>query len=331
MSEIRTADEPLVAFLLGEMPAEQRAHIEDRLVGDDPLFDELRAVEDDLIDAYVRDELPPERRRRFEDRLLVTPEQRARVEFARTLRQVIDHHQTSSGRSGVLPLWRSLVSWESRVPRVVVAATISALLLGAAWLTLENFGLRDQLAEVELAHQAERSATERQQSELERTITRERAASRDLAAELDRQHAAASQLERQVAELAKKQAPARVRQAVSFVLALDVTRGATEEATAFAVPAGADSVHLQVDLGAAAGYPTYRALLRTHDGTEVWSQDGLAAHATPAGPTVDLELPAGVLASGDHELILLGLDDDGSFKHLGSRPFRVTRRPASPG
>jgi hypothetical protein len=49
---------PVFAYLLGNMPAGERAAFEERLFGDDALFAEMCDAENDLIDALARGELP---------------------------------------------------------------------------------------------------------------------------------------------------------------------------------------------------------------------------------------------------------------------------------
>ncbi len=51
-----TEDE-LIRYLLGESPKAERAALKLRIAGDDALFEQVRELEEDLVDAYVRGEL----------------------------------------------------------------------------------------------------------------------------------------------------------------------------------------------------------------------------------------------------------------------------------
>jgi anti-sigma factor RsiW len=50
-------EDELVRYLLGELPKAERAALKLRIAGDDAVFQQVRELEDDLVDAYVRGEL----------------------------------------------------------------------------------------------------------------------------------------------------------------------------------------------------------------------------------------------------------------------------------
>ncbi|MCP3978005.1 MAG: hypothetical protein GY716_01565, partial [bacterium] len=50
-------DQLLVRYLLGELPDDDAGDLEQAVLTDGGLFEQLRAIEDDLVDAYVRGEL----------------------------------------------------------------------------------------------------------------------------------------------------------------------------------------------------------------------------------------------------------------------------------
>src|SRR5262245_52997221 len=78
-------DRNLVAYLLGALPPEEEAGLEERYLCDQELFDRLRAVEAELIDDYWRGALTPEARGRFESHYLATPPQRERAALGQAL------------------------------------------------------------------------------------------------------------------------------------------------------------------------------------------------------------------------------------------------------
>jgi len=63
-------EKSMVRYLLGDLPAEEEARIEDRAFADRDYMGALDAAEADLIDAYVRGELSQAERRKFENRYL---------------------------------------------------------------------------------------------------------------------------------------------------------------------------------------------------------------------------------------------------------------------
>lgn len=86
---MRTLEHPLLTdFLLGRLPEEQHERLEARLLDDAEAFEELRIVEDELVDAFLRGELSPPERESFEGHYLRSSRQREKVEFARALAAV---------------------------------------------------------------------------------------------------------------------------------------------------------------------------------------------------------------------------------------------------
>src|SRR5262245_6883968 len=82
MKDLDELDETATRFLLGEMADDERAAFEERLITDETLFDQVKAVEQDLCDTYVQGGLAPERRRRVEEHLLVAKKGPARLAVA---------------------------------------------------------------------------------------------------------------------------------------------------------------------------------------------------------------------------------------------------------
>lgn len=96
----------LIDYLLGRMPEEQRAELENRLFLDEALDEALLATTDDLIDEYLRGRLKEEERRRFENYFLSSPEHRRRLEWMKGLLSVIGRRPAPSRRPArpVLPM-----------------------------------------------------------------------------------------------------------------------------------------------------------------------------------------------------------------------------------
>lgn len=72
-------------FCLGELPAEERALLEERLFLEDGVNEEFQAACDELILSYLTGALRGEPRKQFESFFLATPLRRERVEFVRRL------------------------------------------------------------------------------------------------------------------------------------------------------------------------------------------------------------------------------------------------------
>jgi anti-sigma factor RsiW len=77
--------ELLYKYLLGELPEEQQAELEQRYFTDDALFERLIAVEDELINRYARNESSDEERKRIETYFLISQARRKRLMFTQAL------------------------------------------------------------------------------------------------------------------------------------------------------------------------------------------------------------------------------------------------------
>lgn len=120
----------LIAYLLHEMPEEEREAFAGRWFEDPALYEQLRMAEADLLDRYVRGGLAGNRRDRVERYLLDSEAQRRKLAFA-------------AGLHAALPALRN-----SRWARVALSAAAALVLVAglAIWLTLQNRSLRRELA-----------------------------------------------------------------------------------------------------------------------------------------------------------------------------------------
>jgi anti-sigma factor RsiW len=97
----------ITAYLMGELSEHEQEAIEVRYFADDALFEQLLAIEDDLIDRYARGQITDTERQRLERHFMKSPERRKRVRFAVALLRLVGalaadaHHQR-------LSWWREL-------------------------------------------------------------------------------------------------------------------------------------------------------------------------------------------------------------------------------
>ena len=125
-------DEILVRYLLGSLPEEQAARLDELSITDDEFVWRIRAAENDLIDAYLRNELSGETLDRFRSSYLSSPLRREKVKFAEALLTLSAPEAPSSPR--MLPR-RPLI------PRWAVAASIAAAFV-VGFLAYDDMRLR---------------------------------------------------------------------------------------------------------------------------------------------------------------------------------------------
>lgn len=141
----------LIRYLLGQLAEAEAARVEETLLADDDFFHRLTAVEQDLIDSYLRAQLPQAQHRLFAQAYLSCPSRRSKVEFAQALMNL--RGQTEPAGSFLRKLLAAVLGNNPQVLRFALAAAMLLLCAGSAWLGIENFRLRRQLAVLEADQQ----------------------------------------------------------------------------------------------------------------------------------------------------------------------------------
>jgi anti-sigma factor RsiW len=296
MKQRADSEKLMIRYLLGDVPEDEQIRIEERFFTDDEYFEQLLALEDDLIDDYVNGELTDREREQFEEYFLASPTRRQRVEFAKTfmraasLPALAEIAMPGEARPEPVPWWRTvMVFWraQSLLRRFALAASV-VLVLGGSWLIVDTVRLRNQVEQL-------------QAEEFQRDV-----------------------------QFALMHAPPLD----SLAFALFPGRARDIEGTnRFVIPQDVDSVQLRLYLPAVAAGVTdprsrYRAVVRTAEGNEVWSQDGLKAQRTGLREEaiVILDLPTPILPEGDYIITLSRRKSSGDFEDVGSYQFSVVRK-----
>jgi hypothetical protein len=312
--ETKFTNEELIArYLLGDLPEEEQARLEDRAFSDRDYMRNIVAVESDLIDEYVRGGLSDSERLRFERRFLASAERRQKVEFARALADVIpkataeDASRTATV-SAPASWWNSFIaSLRGLSPafKFSMAAAALTLVVGVPWLIAEAVRLRAQVAQL----QAERQALRRQEEILRRQADGERARGEDLAAQVRREQERSEELTRQLDRDQSRERGAGLSFIASVFLPPGIPRGAAERPK-LVVPQAAGVARLQIGLEREDEYKSFRVEIRTAQGQEVWTQDSLRPRQSRAGRVLNLAIPGNVLGAGEYELTLKGMIDN---------------------
>jgi len=300
------SEDLLVRYLLGQLGESEQEHVEQTYLADQDWQERLAIAEDELIDDYVGGKLGATDRAAFEKHFLNSPHRHERVAFARAWQQLT--RATPSVSPAALPSPASRPWRERPVAWLLRAATV-LLLIGSTWLIFETARLRSELT----ASRAERAALAQSEEELRQQLDDERA----------RRQALSEQLAEARPEPPNNNtAPPSV--IASFMLIAGLTRDAGERQT-LNVPHTAQQVRLQLlfrqsdpPINAA----TYRAVLRTPEGREVFSRDGLKAQPRGAARVVTLTAPR--LASGDYILTLKSRNAANQYEDITEYAFAVS-------
>jgi anti-sigma factor RsiW len=157
-------DDAMIQYLLGALPGQWRAQLEERLFTDQECFDKLLLSEDRLIEAYLRGELAERERARFEKNFLSSPRRRERTETTAAMLQALaaESHPAAQAAPGARSAgWREVWRGLSGPLKLVILLGALALLGGGAWLVADNVRLR-----------AQRTQLQREVRELQQRLTR---------------------------------------------------------------------------------------------------------------------------------------------------------------
>jgi hypothetical protein len=306
----------IVQYLMGELSEEEKARLEQQYFNDDGLFEQVLAVEGELLDDYARGEMTASERERFEARLQTSPRQRRKAAITRALvnyatessSPVADERAAESG-------WRSLFNPLRVHNRAALAALTAAALVfavGVLLLTFKSARLNEKIGSI----QAE--ALMREQ-ELQKQLAQRDARNEELANELQR--------ERDQRELLEQEMAATHRStlgAVAFVLTPDLIRGGGKSKRLI-IPQGANLVRLQI-VASQDDFKSYSATLETVDGNRLWSGKAVKARLNGSGRLITLALPASLFGKGDYILALDGVNAVGAVERVGEYYFNVDKK-----
>ena len=327
------SDRTIIRYLLNELSAEDQARFEEAYLSDEGLFEQVRALEEELIENYVKGDLSGRERRRFERHYLASNQRRARIKAARELVQVCSPKSSTktatddriegrffTSRSRL----RSLAKLRPAPVFGVAAALLSLLVAG---LVIDLLRLRGQFLTVSEEH----AALERLAEESERRLVHEReqlAEKRKQSAELrENIENLNSQLYRPARGQANSQAP---KNQIVLLALTPSLRSNTKPDRAVIYP-NTSFVQLRVELEEQESMTprSYRAVVKTADGgRDIWMQEGIRPLRQNSARYVIVRAPAGRFkATGAQEFMLtLEAPTAGGkgYEELERRYFQVT-------
>jgi hypothetical protein len=299
-------------YLLGELSESELGKVEEEYFEDDEAFERLNAVEDELIDAYALGQLSLAERKRFEQRLLLSPVQRERVKFSRTLlRTASGAHQIESN---IPPLKRTASWWTSPFNFLqtlnpvlsLSAAAVLILAVLAGWWLIQRNNLR-------------------QEQEAQRTNTPpdKRIQAGNDNAKPTQQTSEAPRPTNQSEGQKPSERPTSSNRIVTFALTEGLVRD-LGQSNRLVIPENTGLVRLRISVQQN-DYKAYHADLRKTEGDEVWHRSGIRLESVISGKgTIVLPVAAGILKNGDYILTLSGAAP-GRTEIVGEYSFRVVR------
>jgi hypothetical protein len=294
----------LVGYLLGELSEPEQTELEERYFADPALFDELRAVRDDLIDAYIRDELSPDLRQRFERFFRASPRRREQIQFAEALLQAVDCRPRLPVRSTTRPFTSERrFGFFTGYRQAILAAAAFVLLIAGSWFFVHLIRQRQRDEQVQVI--TSNGPTPEPSAPAPTGSSQSPGPS-------------------PTGSPTRASSPESKPVLATFVLTSDLVRSSTETQKLL-IPKDATMVQLQLSVDGAA-YRNYSAVVRTPEGAEVFRVRQLKSESTKSGHVVLISIPANLLGNGDYIIRLNGLTAENETVNAGSYYFRVEKR-----
>ncbi len=298
MADPRGRDELAMKYLLRTLSEDERERLEERYFSDDAVLEELEIAEDELVDRYVRGELSETDAERFQQTVAVSPRLVERVKFAKSFADKLALTTIPVTRPAHDPEPTRWQRWfgESRWPQLVPVLGLLLVLVGGAvllvgWLRLkeESRKLGEQQAQLE---------------QRQREIERQTAELKAQADELAKRGSQPAPNNPGNEPLPQQPAPQNTSILASLTLFPGTTRSSGRANTLRVEPT---TTEVQLTLNFSdTDYPSYRALIKKDNVTEVFSRSGLGPRKTNRGGVISLRLPVKQLPAGDYVINLFG-------------------------
>ena len=335
---IKSENEKLIReFLLDELPEQQRFEFEERFITDASLFEQIKIVEDGLIEKYIRGWMNSAERLKFEKNFLTTEKRRGRVEFSR---QFINEIQNISAGNVIVKTTDEAVSNESvwqkfagifLTPKIAAAAAFAVLIaiFGSWFLYQKSNSEKTEIAQkkttetptpiqtptpevsvIETPNEPEDNQNE--------TVENETDADNSLIKEIPQQ---SPKVTEQIIQknTTPKPTPEIKTSPPNPVLALFAgTMRSEGKNNVLNLPENAKSATLQLNLETV-DYKVYQSNLTDADGNVIFRRDNLKAKKSK----INLFIPAENLLKGDYIIKLFGKNDAGENESVADFQFRI--------
>ncbi|MDX6574249.1 MAG: hypothetical protein QOE96_202 [Blastocatellia bacterium] len=275
-------------YLLAELEEPLQEEVDERIVCDKAFAERLGVAQDDLIDDYVFDGLSESEREDFQKNFLLDDERRQKLMIAQAFEVYVAEGKELQPMIGH-ESWAVADRWRN---------ALGFFQRHKFWVTLAFAAI---LLFVFFAPQITRLILPK------------------ATAPVDEERA---RIERQLAELNSR--PLVTTDQVSMALTLQPTR-LREGGELRKVVLNKENklVKLQLEFSSAVKYAKYRTVVRTVEGRELFTIDNLKSES--GVNVVVLRIPSEFLSTGDYQIELYGISEDGVAASVALYDFRIIK------
>lgn len=290
-------------FLLGQLPPEEQARIEELAFTDVDAFAFLESVEDDLIDEFIQGDLSAAEKRRFESHFLSLPGRRNNLQTSRALQQHLDSIKIHDRKGFSIRAWFNLKPWWVRLAITATAALV--LVIIAIWIYVRG---REVTHPVPLQAGSDKPAAKPSPEFKVSPLVEPTTA--PVHAENKR----------------KVLTPEKQKNSATYALLSPSAAVRGESVQHLPVPPGTSNVTFELALITAREFRKYEAVLENEAGTVLKRWSNLKAEQLTSGKALKVEVPGTLLKNEEfYRFILSGVSAKGETEVVAHYPFEVSK------
>ena len=322
-------------YLLKALPEEELERFDELSVTDDEFVDELRMVENELLDSYVRGNLTGKTLEQFKAAYLNGADGQQKVAFAHALQAfgkknplpLLEKVQTGKAiNPQPMTVHRWFSQWDVfRIPRLAhfgVATAALVLLIVGGLLAIENIRHRRQLSQERVSNSAAAQQTHEAQREAERQPESNSTSEKELASNRNANEKGQQSESKTPVGPPSISSGARRNVSISSFVLTPQMRG-PGEIKIVTLPAHTSVVAIKVQLEPNQ-YSSYQVVLLNESNQSLWRSNTINMREKTDYKNLSISFPAGLLKQGTHVLQVYGIDR-GQSELLGDYPFRVMK------
>lgn len=321
-----------MGYLLGTASELEQSQIENRYFREPNFYEEMLALEEELICDYLNNELTRAECRQFEQHFLATPRRHRKYESTRKLLAFIADQGQTQAPVPAEPVKLGLLAFSVRwandflVPRLGflwTLASVAVLTLGVWMLSIQVSAFRQQVEQQE----ARQAATQKNSPKTRVKTNKQRPETNS------QRNSLAGMADQLQASL--DDPPVILAGGSSSVIASTIAATlkpsplrASEAPQQVTVPAAASTLRLNLLLGntARAQFVSYNVVLKTLNGIEIIRRQNLSPQVTKSDKSLGIDIPVNKLGTGRYIAITSGITANNEVKHTEEYFLYINRQ-----
>lgn len=325
-------DQAIIGYLLGTASELEQSQIETRYFREPQFYEEMLALEEEVICDYLNDLLSPAERRQFEQYFLATPRRHRKYESTRKLLAFIADQGTTQAPAPPEPVRLGLLALSAQwandflVPRLGflwTLASVAVLALGVWMLSVQVSAFRQRVEQQEA-----RQATT--QKNTPRTRAKPAKQRPDPSNQRNLLAGVADQLQASLDDPPALLAGGTTSSATNTIAATLRPSHLRSSAATQQITLPADTATLRLHLllanPAAAQFVGFNVVLKTLNGAEVMRRQNLTPQVAKSDRGLSLDIPANKFATGRYVVSTFGITASKEIKQTDEYFLGITRQ-----